>query len=81
MARDLRRGYVRVLDDGPGLSSEAVDKVFERYESASPQPGLTEPLGIGLGVCRDLARLMGGDITFVRNGRFSVFELSLPVPG
>ncbi len=72
---------VAVSDNGPGLPEGAEGRVFERYESVNPQPGLTEPLGIGLGVCRDLTVLMGGQLAYRRTRGTTTFTISLPAAG
>jgi two-component system sensor histidine kinase/response regulator len=68
-----------VVDDGPGLSSDQEELIFGHSEA---QGGSTNRLGIGLSISRELARHMGGDLTYVRAGDATRFELSLPVhPG
>ncbi|MDH5374167.1 MAG: hybrid sensor histidine kinase/response regulator, partial [Acidimicrobiia bacterium] len=49
---------------------------FAPYQSAH-NPG-TQPgsVGLGLTISRHLARLMDGDLTFQREGTWSVFTLS-----
>jgi two-component system nitrogen regulation sensor histidine kinase NtrY len=51
--------YIRVSfrDTGPGLSKEAVEKLFEPYFSTK-----TTGTGLGLAICRSLSQEMGGDI-------------------
>ncbi len=69
---------ISVNDDGDGLAPEEWEKIFEPYyraHSAETQPAA---LGIGLAVARQLARLMGGDLTYRYESGRSVFELSLP---
>ena len=70
---------VEVADDGPGLEREDWDRIFEPYYRAH-QGAETQPaaIGIGLSVARHLARLMDGDLTYRREGGWSVFRLSLP---
>ena len=74
-------GMVRleVADDGLGLEREDWDRIFEPYfrahQGADTQPAA---IGIGLSVARHLARLMDGDLTYRREGGWSVFRLSLP---
>ncbi len=70
---------VDVADDGPGLEREDWERIFEPYYRAH-QGAETQPaaIGIGLSVARHLARLMEGDLTYRREGAWSVFRLSLP---
>jgi two-component system sensor histidine kinase MtrB len=70
---------VSVVDDGPGIPPEDTERVFEKYQRGSQAPGLTAALGLGLGLSRHLARLMDGDLTYLREGGETVFELTLPL--
>lgn len=62
-----------VIDDGPGMPPDREELVFGDAENGSLQH-----LGIGLPISRELARHMGGDLTHVRTGDETRFELSLP---
>ncbi|HEU4705454.1 MAG TPA: HAMP domain-containing sensor histidine kinase [Sphingomicrobium sp.] len=50
---------VTVSDQGPGIAPADQQRIFERFERASPDEGGT---GLGLAISRRLARSMGGDI-------------------
>jgi signal transduction histidine kinase len=50
---------VTVLDEGPGIAAVDQQRIFERFERATPDEGGT---GLGLAISRRLARSMGGDI-------------------
>lgn len=70
-----------VEDSGPGIAVEHQERIFERFaqgdELSRRQRG---GAGLGLSICRDLARRMGGDIEVESSlGRGSVFRLKLPV--
>ncbi len=71
---------IAVSDDGPGLTSEERERVFEAYHSAHSQGTQPASVGLGLTVCRQLARLMGGDVTYRFNDGRGAFVLELPVP-
>jgi signal transduction histidine kinase len=68
---------VEVADNGPGIPPEVQEAVFTPYYTLRPTPGLTGSIGLGLTVGRQLARLMGGDVTYRHNGE-SVFTVTLP---
>jgi signal transduction histidine kinase len=78
LRRDERGSHVLVCDDGPGLDNDTLTEAFlpfHRIGSPSTSPGT---LGLGLAVCRTLARLMGGDVTYRRVSGETVFDLTLP---
>jgi signal transduction histidine kinase len=69
---------VIVRDSGPSIPSEETEAIFEPYQRGtvgSAQPG---SVGLGLTVCRTLARKMGGDVAYSHEGGWSMFTLTLP---
>jgi signal transduction histidine kinase len=54
------------------------ERIFEPYERAHDTPTQPASIGLGLTVSRQLARLMGGDLTYESDGSSSVFKLVLP---
>lgn len=70
--------HLAVRDDGPGLSEEEAEKVFEPYESAHGERTQPASIGLGLTVSRQLARLMNGDLVYAYEGGWSSFELAIP---
>ncbi|PQV63078.1 Histidine kinase-, DNA gyrase B-, and HSP90-like ATPase [Abditibacterium utsteinense] len=72
---------IEVHDTGRGIAKDQIGLIFEpfvqvnRLQTESSQRGI----GLGLTICRELARAMNGDLT-VRSilGEGSVFTLSLP---
>jgi len=68
---------VTVWDDGDEIELDQRERIFERYQSGSNHATLPDSIGLGLPVSRDLARLMGGDLTYsFRSGR-NRFTLTL----
>jgi signal transduction histidine kinase len=67
-----------VIDNGVGVSAEDQERLFEPYWQAHRDPGQPSSLGLGLSLCRDLARLMDGDLFYRREVAHTVFELTLP---
>jgi signal transduction histidine kinase len=53
-----RSVVITVQDDGPGISAEQQERLFQPFTS-SPKPGST---GLGLYLCRRYVQLMQGDI-------------------
>lgn len=52
------RGWLRLLDGGPGLAPEVLSHLFEPFTSTR-----SEGLGLGLSLCQTLATSMGGSLT------------------
>jgi signal transduction histidine kinase len=79
VGRDGGAAYVRVVDDGPGVSPALCDQMFEPY--VRTRGSLSQPASVGLGltISRRLARLMGGEITYRRSGGETTFELTVPL--
>jgi len=68
---------IQVRDDGSGVPADASARIFEAYESAHPAGTQPSSVGLGLPISRDLARLMGGDLRYLREDGWTVFELVL----
>jgi signal transduction histidine kinase/PAS domain-containing protein len=72
------RTMLSIRDNGPGLPESEWERIFEPYERAHDTPTQPASIGLGLTVSRQLARLMGGDLTYESDGSSSVFKLVLP---
>lgn len=73
---------VTVADQGPGLSPEHLDRVFDRfYRVDAARARDAGGLGLGLAISRALAESHGGALTASATpGAGAVFTLSLPLP-
>jgi signal transduction histidine kinase len=74
---------VRVRDHGPGLSETARRRLFRPFSKSDREAADSAPgLGLGLALCRDLARAQGGDLTLDEGvGGGAAFVLTLPLDG
>jgi signal transduction histidine kinase len=70
--------HVDVADNGPSIPEEASERIFLPYQRAQRATGQLDSVGIGLGIARTLARLMGGDLRYFRRDDWNIFQLSLP---
>jgi signal transduction histidine kinase len=75
--------WVDVIDQGPGVAPGEEERIFEpffrsRAGSVSPDRGS----GLGLGIARDIARSLGGDVALQppRQGEGARFRLLLRAP-
>jgi CheY-like chemotaxis protein len=72
--------HIAVQDNGPGIPSEAMEKVFDRYFQASPVGGDQQGTGLGLALTQELVHLLGGEIQVEsEEGRGTTFFITLPV--
>jgi two-component system OmpR family sensor kinase len=85
MARHGAMVTVSVVDSGPGIPAEAVDRLFERFfraEASRPrhEDGGSGGAGLGLAIARRIAEAHGGRLELVssRPGH-TEFRLTLPI--
>lgn len=64
---------LRVVDNGPGLSAEAVERLFEPFHSTK-----SSGLGLGLAISRAIAEAHGGSLT-AEMADHGAFTLKLPI--
>ncbi|MDQ3949149.1 MAG: ATP-binding protein [Gemmatimonadota bacterium] len=71
---------IRVRDTGIGIHAADVERIFEPFVQGTNVPAGAPPgVGLGLAISRQLARLMGGDLTVATAlGEGATFTLRLP---
>jgi signal transduction histidine kinase/CheY-like chemotaxis protein len=70
---------ITVADSGIGIEADRLARIFEPFETAGRPSSAGAGAGLGLAISRNLARLMGGELTVAsRLGRGSTFTLELP---
>jgi two-component system OmpR family sensor kinase len=57
---DTNRAIIRVADTGQGIHPAELPHIFDRFYRGAGSPG--EGSGLGLSLCREIARAHGGDI-------------------
>ena len=73
---DERGCFVEVADTGVGIAGEHLEAVFDEYFQIGGDRGGT---GLGLPICRRLARLLGGRLRLTSEvGKGTVARLDLP---
>ncbi len=79
--RDGDHAFVSVTDQGIGIDSEDMDKLFSRFFRAKSATGIAGT-GIGLNLVKRLIDSHGGEITVDSAiGRGSTFTIRLPING
>ena len=77
-AVDADRLLIEVLDDGPGIAPDDVERVFDIYVTRAGEE--TRGTGLGLPLSRRLARLLHGELRAVSEpGAGGRFQLELPL--
>ncbi|CAH0992384.1 Sensor histidine kinase RcsC [Sinobacterium norvegicum] len=69
MTGDQQNNLVfEVIDNGMGINEKETSKIFEAFEQQDKTiAGRFGGTGLGLSICRQLVRMMGGDISIVNN--------------
>ena len=68
---------VNIIDDGPGISPEVLDRIFDPFFTTKETGKGT---GLGLAITYGLMKKLGGNINVISEvGRGTTFEITLPV--
>jgi signal transduction histidine kinase len=71
-----KQAFISVTDNGPGISSEDLSKVFTRFYKASDSGGM----GLGLSIAKYLVEAHGGVIKAESDpGRGTKISFSVPI--
>jgi len=73
---------IRVSDTGPGMTAEQLGRLFRPFAQAEVSTARRYGgTGLGLFICRNLAEMMGGEISAESTpGQGSTFRVRLPLP-
>ena len=83
VTQDEKNVAVEIIDTGPGIDSDFLPHVFERFRQADGSTTRThQGLGLGLAIVRHLVELHGGVISAenLDSRRGAVFTVKLPLP-
>lgn len=70
---------VAVCDQGEGISKHERKQLFKPFHKTSEQAASTKPgVGLGLSLCRRLARAMNGDLVYEKKKKGACFVLLVP---
>ena len=64
------------IDNGSGIAADSRDLVFEKFARVSDQKA--GGAGLGLAICRQIMRRLGGDITYLSGEKGAAFRVVLP---
>lgn len=68
-----------IVDAGPGIPEDEFDRAFEPfYRSEAARKSGRTGSGLGLAVCRSIARAHGGDVSFTHGGDGFVARVTVP---
>jgi signal transduction histidine kinase len=68
-----------VIDDGPGVPAEKVDRLFTRFVHEGDEALTVGSVGLGLAVVKALADGMEGEVRYRRADGWTSFEVALPL--
>jgi signal transduction histidine kinase len=69
-----------VADRGRGIAAEHLPRIFERFYRVPSATHETKGVGLGLALCREIARAHGGDVAVASEvGKGSTFTLRVPL--
>lgn len=76
-----RKVILAVRDHGPGIDDELRQRLFRPFSKSAEHAATSAPgVGLGLALCRGLARTLGGDLTLDTGWtEGAAFELKLPL--
>jgi signal transduction histidine kinase len=67
--------HILISDTGPGVTESVRDKIFDPFFTTKPAGHGT---GLGLALCRDSLRRIGGDIQLLPSDEGATFEILVP---
>jgi signal transduction histidine kinase len=73
--RDHERLVISVIDTGPGIDPERLERIFDAFVTTKPQG-----MGLGLAICRMIIERHGGQLSASSGGNGgALFQITLPI--
>lgn len=73
--------HIRVIDTGPGIPEDKLACLFDRFVQVDDSATRRfDGAGLGLAICRDLVKAMGGTLSVDTSPEGSVFTVAAPLP-
>ena len=77
---EQQEAVTEIRDEGPGLPEEELERVFQPfYRAPAARASNKHGTGLGLAVCRSIARAHGGDVRLTRGDHGLVAQVRLPL--
>ncbi len=69
---------IRIQDNGPGIEPSQLEEIFSKYARFAMEDHKGAGTGLGLPICREIMRLLGGTVTVanIEGGKGALFTLS-----
>jgi signal transduction histidine kinase len=70
---------IAVVDEGPGVAQADAERIFAPFVQGHRTPGVASGgVGLGLAICRRIARAHGGEVCAVPGVGYGLFRVTLP---
>ncbi|MCK5502978.1 MAG: HAMP domain-containing histidine kinase, partial [Tritonibacter mobilis] len=71
------RVEVDLADNGAGIPVDFHEMIFEKFSRVTPERA--GGAGLGLAICKEIMRKLGGDISFLSEQEGAAFRVTLPI--
>lgn len=71
-----RHLVIELTDSGEGIDVEIQERIFDKFFTTKQNKGGS---GLGLGICKKMMQIHGGDLTLDRDSRHTCFVVRIPI--